>query len=130
VNENKGFENYFYTHEYRFNTSYTFTKTETSISLFFKYNGQMQNYQYSLVDNKIILGSIDAYSLLDCSVNKYFLKRKLNVTLGSKNVLNTINVQANLISGPHGNANNSALIGMGRTFFLTMKFNLNILSKK
>ncbi len=130
VNENKGFENYFYTHEYRFNTSYTFTKSETSISLFFKYNGQMQNYQYSLVDNKIILGSIDAYSLLDCSVNKYFLKRKLNVTLGSKNVLNTINVQANLITGPHGNANNSALIGMGRTFFLTMKVNLNILSKK
>lgn len=128
VNENKGFENYFYSHEYRINTSYTFTKTETSISLFFKYNGRMQNYQYSISENKIILGSIDDYSLMDCSVNKYFFKRKLNVTLGSKNVFNTINVQANLISGPHGNANNSALIGMGRTFFLTMKLNLDFLT--
>ncbi len=119
---------YFYTNEFRANTSYTFTKTETSISLFYKYNGAIQNYQYNMSDNTIILGHIADFSLLDLTVNKYFLKRKVNVTFGSKNILNTINVQANLVSGPHGSAGNSALIAMGRTFFTTLKINLDFIS--
>ncbi len=118
---------YFYTNEFRANTSYTFTKTETSISLFYKYNGALQNYQYNLGDNTIILGNIAAFSLLDFTVNKYFLKRKVNVTFGSKNILNTTNVQANLVTGPHGNAGNSALIAMGRTYFATLKINLDFI---
>jgi len=118
---------YFYTNEFRANTSYTFTKSETSISLFYKYNGAMQNYQYNVGDNTIILSNIADFSLLDFTVNKYFLKRKVNVTLGSKNILNTINVQANLVSGPHGTAGNSALIAMGRTYFATLKINLDFI---
>lgn len=119
---------YFYTNEFRANTSYTFTKTETSISLFYKYNGIVQNYQYNVGDNTIILGNIAAFSLLDLTVNKYFLKRKVNVTFGSKNILNTTNVQANLVTGPHGSAANSALIAMGRTYFATLKINLDFIS--
>jgi outer membrane receptor for ferrienterochelin and colicins len=119
---------YFYTNEFRANTSYTFTKTETSVSLFYKYNGAIQNYQYNMSDNTIILGHIADFSLLDLTVNKYFLKRKVNVTFGSKNILNTTNVQANLVSGPHGSAGNNALIAMGRTFFATLKINLDFIS--
>jgi outer membrane receptor for ferrienterochelin and colicins len=79
-------------------------------------------------DNTIILGHIADFSLLDLTVNKYFLKRKVNVTFGSKNILNTTNVQANLVSGPHGSAGNNALIAMGRTFFATLKINLDFIS--
>ena len=64
----------------------------------------------------------------DFTVNKYFIKRKVNVTFGSKNILNTTNVQANLVSGPHGSAGNSALIAMGRTYFATLKINLDFIS--
>jgi len=119
---------YFYTNEFRANTSYTFTKNETSISLFYKYNGAIQNYQYNMSDNTIILGHIADFSLLDLTVNKYFLKRKVNVTFGSKNILNTTNIQANLVTGPHGNTGNSALIAMGRTYFVTLKINLDFIS--
>jgi outer membrane receptor for ferrienterochelin and colicins len=123
-----GTNTYFYTNEFRANTSYTYTRTETSISLFYKYNGAVQNYQYNVSDNTIILGNIADFSLLDFTVNKYFLKRKVNVTLGSKNILNTTNVQANLVTGPHGSSGNSALIAMGRTYFVTLKINLDFIS--
>ena len=123
-----GTNTYFYTNEFRANTSYTFTKTETSISMFYKFNGTVQNYQYNVGDNTIILGHIAAFSLLDFTVNKYFFKRKVNVTFGSKNILNTTNVQANLVTGPHGSAANSALIAMGRTYFATLKINLDFIS--
>ncbi|MFZ4797203.1 MAG: TonB-dependent receptor plug domain-containing protein [Bacteroidia bacterium] len=123
-----GTNTYFYTNEFRANTSYTYTRTETSISLFYKYNGAVQNYQYNVGDNSIILGNIADFSLLDFTVNKYFLKRKINVTLGSKNILNTTSVQANLLTGPHGSSGNSALIAMGRTYFATLKINLDFIT--
>jgi len=128
IMEQLGTNTYFYTNEFRANTSYTYTKTETSISLFYKYNGALQNYQYNMVDNSIILGNVADFSLLDFTVNKYFLKRKVNVTLGSKNILNTTSVQANLVTGPHGSSGNSALIAMGRTYFATLKINLDFVS--
>jgi outer membrane receptor for ferrienterochelin and colicins len=130
IMEQAGTNTYFYTNEFRANTSYTYTRTETSISLFYKYNGALQNYQYNMVDNSIILGNIADFSLLDFTVNKYFLNRKVNVTLGSKNILNTTNVQANLVTGPHGSSGNSALIAMGRTYFATLKINLDFVSNK
>jgi outer membrane receptor for ferrienterochelin and colicins len=116
---------YFYTNEFRVNSSYTFTKAEATISVFYKFNGAMQYYQYNLTDNNIVLGNINHFELLDITVNKYFIKRKVNITLGSKNILNTVNVNANLISGPHASAGNSALIAMGRTFFVSLKFNID-----
>lgn len=123
-------DDFFYSNEFRANTTYTFTKLETSVSIFYKYNGTMQFYQYNLSDNKIVLGQIGDFSLLDFTVNKYFVKRKFNITLGSKNILNTVNVQANLTAGPHGNASNSALIAMGRTYFVSLKMNLDFLNTK
>lgn len=119
---------YFYTNEFRVNSSYTFTKAEATISVFYKFNGAMQYYQYNLSDNKIVLGSINHFDLLDITFNKYLIKRKVNITLGSKNVLNTVNVNANLISGPHASAGNSALIAMGRTFFVSLKFNIDFVT--
>jgi outer membrane receptor for ferrienterochelin and colicins len=119
---------YFYTNEFRLNTSYTFTKYEATISIFYKFNGAMQYYQYNLTDNSIVLGGMNQFDLLDITVNKYFIKRKLNVTLGSKNLLNTVNVNANLISGPHASNSNSALIAMGRTYFVSLKINLDFLT--
>jgi outer membrane receptor for ferrienterochelin and colicins len=121
---------FFYSNEFRANTTYTFLKSETSISVFYKYNGNMQFYQYNMTDNKVALGYIGAFSLLDFTVNKYFAKRKFNVTLGSKNILNTVNVQANLTVGPHGNASNNALIAMGRTYFVSLKMNLDFINSK
>lgn len=119
---------YFYTNEFRVNSSYTFTKAEATISVFYKFNGAMKYYQYNLTDNSIVLGGINHFDLMDITVNKYFIKRKVNITLGSKNVLNTVNVNANLISGPHASNSNSALIAMGRTYFVSLKLNLDFLS--
>lgn len=125
-----GTDTYFYTNEFRANTTYTYTKSETSISLFYKYNGAMQNYQYNVGDNSITLGNVADFSLLDFTMNKYFVKRKVNLTVGSKNILNITSVQANMVTGPHGSSGNSALIAMGRTYFVTLKINLDFVSSK
>ncbi|MES2656042.1 MAG: TonB-dependent receptor [Bacteroidota bacterium] len=120
-----GTNTYFYTNEFRTNVSYTFSKALTTVSLFYKYNGVLQYYQYNMNDNSIILGTMNDFNLLDATVSKFLLKRKLNVTLGCKNIFNTINIQANLINGPHATGSNSAAVAMGTSYFASLKFNLD-----
>jgi outer membrane receptor for ferrienterochelin and colicins len=121
---------YFYSNEFRTNLSYTFTKYLSTISVFYKYNGRVQYYQYNLAENDITLGNMADFHLMDVTANKYFFKRKLNVTIGCKNIFNTINVQANLISSPHGSGSNSAAVAMGTSYFAALKLNLDFFTFK
>jgi outer membrane receptor for ferrienterochelin and colicins len=121
---------YFYNNEFRYNASYTFTKAKTSVSLFYKYNGQIQYYQYNLNENSLNLGYIADFSLLDLTINKYLSNNKLNFTIGVKNLFNTTNVQSNLINTPHASGSaNGAIIAMGRTAFINLKYNLDFVMK-
>lgn len=114
---------YFFSNEWRLNMSYLINKYDASINAFFKINGKTQIYQYNYLSDAVVLSFIDAFSLLDLSINKNFMKKKLAITLGSKNLLNVVNVNANFISGPH-NSSNFAMTGLGRTFFIGIRYSI------
>lgn len=115
---------FFYNHEFRINATYNFKKWPSSLSVFCKYNGQTQAYQYSNLSNQITLGSINAFTLLDVSYNKAFLNNKLAITFGFKNLLDVGNVQANLNTGVHQSNSLTTPIGMGRSAFIALKYTL------
>jgi outer membrane receptor for ferrienterochelin and colicins len=115
---------YFFGNEVRSSIIYTFTKPELTISLFYKFNGKQRNYQYDLVSGDIINGYIESYQLFDLSLHKNFLKKRLTITTGVKNIFNVVNINANIPSGIHSSGGNSASVGMGRSIFISCAYNL------
>jgi outer membrane receptor for ferrienterochelin and colicins len=114
-----------YTHEIRLNTGYTVKKTGTTLSLFTKYNGFMQAYEFSYFQNKVVLNYIESFTLVDATATQHFFNRKITITGGFKNLLNVSNINASLVTGVHGNNSNFAPAGFGRTFFMSLKFNFD-----
>jgi outer membrane receptor for ferrienterochelin and colicins len=114
---------FFYAHEWRLNTSVFIKKHNLSFNYFCKFNGRFQIYQYNFRQNDVSLSYIDPFALMDFTVNKSMLKQRLSITVGLKNMLNIINVNANLSSGPHGAASGNAAAGMGRTAFVGINYN-------
>ncbi len=114
---------FFYAHEWRLNTSIFIKKYNLSLNYFCKINGRIQIYQYNFMQNDVSLNYIDPFALMDFTVNKSYLNQRLTLTGGIKNLLNVINVNANLSSGPHASGNGNAAAGMGRSGFIGIKYN-------
>lgn len=114
------------------NASMTYTQTEwnTAFTVFYKYNGKSQQYQYngSFSDPDYDLLEFDPFSLMDASIKKTFFKNSLDVTLGARNIFNVINVNSNIPSngGAHTAGSTNLLMGYGRSYFLKLTYNLNI----
>ena len=116
---------YFFTQEVRSNIVYTFPKKAITASVFYKFNAKQRNYQYDVKSGSIINGYIDGFHLLDASLAKSFFNKKLSITAGFKNILNVININANIPSGIHTTGSNNASIAMGRTCFISCAYNLS-----
>ena len=115
---------FFFSHEARFNINYTFLKPAFTFALFYRYNGRMQLMQYELTRDELTTGFIDPYHMLDATMNKSFFKNKLTLTAGLKNMLNVININANIAAGVHAAQSNAAMVGMGRTIFIQLNYRI------
>ena len=113
---------FFFSNEVRANATYKFLKQDISVSIFYKYNGRLQNYQYDIVAQKINLGYIDPFSLLDVTAGKNFFNKSLNINMGVKNILNVTNIAASISSGIHSSGTNIAQAAMGRTLFISLRY--------
>ena len=73
-----------------------------------------------------VIGDLDPYGWLDISLQKKFFNRKIELTLGARNLLNTIDVglYRQTLSGEKTRLNYP--IGYGRSYFLKLTYNLNI----
>lgn len=116
--------NFYFSNEWRLNATYNFEKSGYNLNLFCKLNGKLQMYQYDYLKNEVALNFIDPYALVDASVGKSFLKKKLALNIGVKNLLNVVNVNASFSSGPHSTSSSSASTAMGRSVFIGLKYNL------
>jgi putative tonB-dependent outer membrane receptor len=104
--------------------SYTIKKWDTSISAYYKFIGKSQMWQMS--STGYVIGDLDPYGWLDISLQKKFFNRKIELTLGARNLLNTIDVglYRQTLSGEKTRLNYP--IGYGRSYFLKLTYNLNI----
>lgn len=84
-----------------------------------------KNYFYAS-GGKIKEGNQEAYEMLNVSVNRRFLKNRLNITLGAKNLLDVKTVR--LKGKPDGGAHTSSIgtpIAYGTSFFLKASFKIS-----
>lgn len=122
---------YFYSVQANANLSYTLPKTNTVFSVFYKFNGKLE--QYVLTTNPVTQeqfyakGVQESFNWMDASVRQTFFQNKLSLTLGARNILAVENVRNTTVSdGPHSSAPTNLMLGYGRSYFLKLTFNLGI----
>lgn len=118
-------DDFSYSTEVTGNVSYTFKKPQITISAFAKHQGELPGFSYD-TNGEIVKQTIESYQIVDATLAKNFLKKKINVAIGCKNILNVQNVDSNISSGAHSVSNGSISVGTGRTAFVRLKMNLNL----
>ena len=104
--------------------SYTIEKWNTSFSAYYKFVGKSQMWQMS--STGYVIADLDPYGWLDVSIQKRCFQRKLEITLGSRNVLNTMDVGLYQKTMAGEKVRLNFPMGNGRNYFLKLTYNLNI----
>lgn len=133
LNEEADVPGFVFNWEANTNATYTFPRSKTSISAFYKYNGPLEDYRLVDLDGDgeftPELQGIEGYHWLDATVNQP-LGKSFKIGLGAKNMFDITAIDNNLSSGGgHGGASGSTSIGYGRSYFLRINYQLTIKNK-
>jgi outer membrane receptor for ferrienterochelin and colicins len=112
-----------YTPEYRVNVGYTYTKSNTDVNLFYKYNGALPGY-FVNAQNQVEQTFIAGYGLLDATLSQPMFKRKIVFTAGVKNITNTTQITFNTATTAHSSGSGNMPIAMGRFIFTSIRIQL------
>jgi outer membrane receptor for ferrienterochelin and colicins len=110
--------------------SYNVPKWNTIFAVYYKYNGKQQQYVSSTDANnntEFVLSELEGYSWMDASVRKDFFKKRLEVTVGARNLFDVQSVRMTQggTAGVH-TADTGILLGYGRSCFLKLTYNINL----
>jgi len=127
--EQVGKHKFMYSPEFRTQLAYSaISKSKvfgaTTFSIFHKYNGSTFGYALDNTRN-IITTSTQDYHMLDFSINQLMVDKKINFTIGVKNILNVQNIGATGTSTSfHSTGANTIPISVGRSIFTQLNINL------
>jgi outer membrane receptor for ferrienterochelin and colicins len=101
-------------------------KALINVSFYNKFNGKTVS-PYIDVNSQVEKETIQPYDLMQVSLGRKFWKDRFDVVIGAKNLLNVKTVDTAGGNGAaHSNGQNYILVGWGRTFFATVRFNISI----
>ena len=110
------------TYEFQNEFHYQIPKVKTNFVFTHRYIGRQIRFTEN-VDGTIAVGYLGDYHLFNASLSRDFWKKRVFVSLGAKNLLNTTSVE---VTGQGGGLHNtdgaSQLLNWGRTYFLKMNF--------
>lgn len=120
-------QKYVYSPEYRFQISKGFKHkngSKTVVSTFFKHNGKIVGYNLDYT-RRVTPIFTQAFSIFDATLNHSFLQKKLNLTVGCKNILNVQSIRASGTSNSfHNGGSTSMPISIGRSLFIQLNVNI------
>ncbi len=118
-------EPYTYSPELRSNASYEFKKRKITVSLFYKYTGQLTGY-YLDEESEVQENFLGAFNTLDFTSSKAFFKNRIKWTIGVKNIFDVQDIQS---SGggnvSHSTSTGSVPMSWGRSVFTSLRINLD-----
>lgn len=123
--DNNNFNNkFFYSNDVNSSIGLNFDSLALSINLNYKYTGLIRNFYLTDTD-EVKESYIGDYSTFDVSSTKYFLKKKLGLTAGVKNIFNVTDVI--MVGDVFGVSNQSDATRLnvlwGRSYFVSLNFN-------
>ncbi len=115
-------DDFIVTNKINASAKYTLKKIATSFNLFFKHSGQDIGYYVEKKTNDLIKTELESYNLLDFNIYKSFLKNKLNITIGVKNIFDESNLE-NITSATNEVINTKSFL-YGTSYFAKAIINL------
>ena len=95
------------------------------INLFFNYFGEVSRVFSNTDSANVNVQEQDAYAMFDFTLNKSFNNKKLHVTIGARNLLDVINIDANTTEvGAHTPSTSFVSVSPGRTYFINVRYAL------
>ena len=104
--------------------TYHYKKWDTSLATFYKFNGKSQMWRMS--GTGYVIAEVAPYGWLDASLQKRFFSKRLELTIGARNLLNTTDVS---VTQENLQGQRTELLfpfGYGRIFYGKLSYNLNI----
>jgi len=129
LSETENVSMFSYTPELKATFNYEFPKQKMFVAVFYKFTGKLPNFR--LDQNGAVTQSyLGAYNTADLSIGKKFLDKKLQVTVGSKNLFDVKNISSFTSGGAHsGGGSGGSPVAMGRTYFVKLAFNFDVNKK-
>jgi outer membrane receptor for ferrienterochelin and colicins len=122
-------DDYLYRMQFNANAAYYTKRIGVVFSAYYKYNGASQQFVQQQNENdetELIKGKQNGYSWLDASVRKDFLNKKIQLTVGARNLLDITEVNTTAVEGgAHSGPPATILLGYGRSYFFKLIYNLN-----
>lgn len=127
VSESVASPSFVWSNEFNSNLRYTFSKIATSLSLYYKYTGELPNYQAVTTENGVVanLAETAAFHMADVTLSKVFFK---NFTLigGVKNLFNVTRLSNSATNSGSGHSSGGAVpMAYGRSFFVGLTAQLS-----
>lgn len=104
--------------------SYFWPKLDLAMQLDYKYTGERVQLTIGGEGEEPTEGTVLSYHMLNYSATKDFKNKRFSLTAGVKNILDVKDVTNTTQGGAHTGGSNM-LIAWGRTYFLSLKYNLN-----
>ncbi|MGV0830817.1 TonB-dependent receptor plug domain-containing protein [Empedobacter brevis] len=123
---------YFYTAQVNTNISYSVPKTSTIFSVFYKYNGEEEQFvpkknPSNPTEQILVKGKREAFHWMDASIKQSFWNKKFDLTIGARNLFDVKRLNTSSSNdGAHSTGSTSILYGYGRSYFAKLTFNLGI----
>lgn len=112
-----------YSPEVNGSLEYHLKKHHLVLATYYKYNGKTLSYQ--ITEDEVRESFVNAYQILDASVQKGLLKQRLSITLGCKNLFNVTNLRTSMAAGgAHSSTTSSLATATGRNFFVKLNWKL------
>lgn len=117
-------DRFLYSFNLNSSVSYTIPKWETTFSAYYKYNGKTQ--QFVEGTSEYVISEIDDSNWLDTSIRKTFFNKKLETTIGARNLfdITTVTQIGTNTNAAHATSSD-IMLGYGRSFFIKLSYNLN-----
>jgi len=122
--EQTGSAEFYYSPDAMATSTYRWLKHELDFILNYKFTGRLPQF-YLMSDGQVIEGYVSAYQNMDFTLQKPFLKNKLTVGAGIKNIFNNTTIPAVSEGGVHTGGGSFTAVGYGRTFFIQASVNFN-----
>ena len=101
---------------------YQFTKPKITTAIYYKYNGKLPQVLID-EDGNLKETFIDSYNTLDFSMSRLFIKNRLKVTIGAKNLFNNTVIASTAAGSGTAHTSGSDLpVGWGRTAFISLSY--------
>jgi outer membrane receptor for ferrienterochelin and colicins len=111
--------------ELRSSWLYELKKQALTLAFFYKYQGKLPTVVQDS-EGEISTNYIEAYHTADFTMSKKIFKKQIDLSIGTKNIFNVKTVSSSTSSGTaHSSGGASVPVGMGRTYFVAVKVNIN-----